>query len=98
MVEDGFGKKGNVDEMKRVRRGGGSIVLSSTTTMADPRERCGLEKGVVGKATAVVATGGDNRNSKRRERYSQYWGPLEDHADVDNTKSHAETDRNAVSN
>ena len=75
MVEDGFGKKGNVDEMKRVRRGGGSIVLSSTTTMADPRERCGLEKGVVGKATAVVATGGGNRNSKRRERYSQYWGP-----------------------
>ena len=34
--------------------------------MADPRERCGLEKGVVGKATAVVATGGGNRNLKRR--------------------------------
>ncbi|KAH9988602.1 hypothetical protein BJV77DRAFT_964312 [Russula vinacea] len=46
-----FSKKGNVDEMKRVRRGGGSIVLSSTTTMADPRESIyGALKGAVGNA------------------------------------------------
>ena len=67
-----------MDEEKRAGGGGGSIALSSTATMADPRVRCGVLDVKTGLGGMLMQLRQPDERIEiliRRERYLQYSVP-----------------------